>query len=113
MTLFVDARVPVVFGPAELAGPEDALLLEAGQAAPAGAGPAVAWLAARAASHAVGCACCVPRGAVATALGGLFLARARGEVGFFRRVVAAVSDPAAVRSALAEDRLLAGRFRPG
>ena len=105
-----DARVPVVFAAAELAGAGDALLLDAGQDASAAAG-VVMRLPAAAPGHRIGCACCLPRGAVAEALGRLFLARARGEVGFFRRVVVCVPDAAAVREAVLGDRLVAGRYR--
>jgi hypothetical protein len=108
----MDARVPVVFGDIATAGPDDGLLIEG--AAPAPPGRAVArftpgplrW-------HAPGCACCAPRAAAAAALGRLYLARARGEVAFFHRVVAVVNDPAAVRAALSGDALAAGRFRLG
>ncbi|MDE2573876.1 MAG: hypothetical protein KGL55_01045, partial [Rhodospirillales bacterium] len=58
-----------------------------------------------------GCACCLPRHGAAAALGALFLARARGEVPFFRRVLAVVRDAAAVRAALAGDVVTAARFR--
>src|SRR6185312_16438294 len=95
----MDGRVPVVFGAAALAGPRDALLLDAGVAVDAAAG-AVARLPAAAAGHRIGCACCQPRGAAAEALGRLFLARARGEVRFFRRVVVSVADVSAVRAAI-------------
>jgi hypothetical protein len=104
-----DARVPVVFAPAALAGAEDALLLDAGGDAAPAAGVVVRLAAGR--GHPAGCACCLPRGAVAEALGGLFVRRARGEVGFFRRVVVSVADPDAVRAAVLSDRLVAGRFR--
>jgi hypothetical protein len=105
-----DARLPVVFGEVAAAGPDDGLLIEGD--APAPPGRAVARFAAGPRPwHAMGCACCVPRAAAAAALGRLYLARARGEVAFFHRVVAVVSDPAAVRAALAEDTLAAGRFR--
>jgi len=107
-----DARIPVVFADLAAAGPDDGLLIEGD--APAPPGHAVARFASGPRPwHARGCACCVPRAAAATALGRLFLARARGEVAFFRRVVAVVKDPAAVRAALAEDTLAAGRFRLG
>jgi hypothetical protein len=91
-----DARVELLFGPASLAGPGDAVL-----AAPAESG-----------LHPAGCACCVGRGALATALGRLFMARARGEVAFFRRVVVTGAD-AATRAALAADSLVSARFRLG
>jgi hypothetical protein len=105
-----DTRVPVVFSDLAAAGPDAALLIEGDAPAPPGrtvarfaTGPRP-W-------HALGCACCAPRAEAAAALGRLYLARARGEVAFFRRVVAVVKDPAAVRAALAEDALAAGRFR--
>jgi hypothetical protein len=110
MTDVADARVPVVFAAAELAGAEDALLLDAGQDA-GGAAGVVMRLPRAAIGHRIGCACCVPRGAAAEALGRLFLARARGEVGFFRRVVVCVADAASVREAVLGDRLVAGRYR--
>ncbi len=86
----------MVFGAAGLAGPGDVVL-----AAPAEGGP-----------HVPGCACCVGRGPLAAALGRLFIARAKGEVGFFRRVVVTGAD-AAVRAGLAEDTLVSARFRIG
>jgi hypothetical protein len=105
-----DARLPVVFGDIAMAGPNDALLIEGD--APAPPGLAVARFSANPLRwHAVGCACCTPRAAVAAALGRLFLARARNEVAFYRRVIAVVSDPEAVRAAVAADALAAGRFR--
>ncbi len=110
MSHATDARLPVVFGDIAMAGPHDALLIEG--EAPAPPGRAVARFSANPRRwHAVGCACCAPRAAAAAALGRLFLARARGEVAFFRRVVAVVTDPAAVRAAIAGDALAAGRFR--
>ena len=63
-----------------------------------------------------GCTCCVPRGPVAEALGRLFLARARGEVAFFRSVVAVMATPAgeaAVRAALARGSSLRGTLPAG
>jgi hypothetical protein len=105
-----DARVPVVFADLAAAGPDDGLLIEGD--APAPLGRAVARFASGPRPwHAPGCFCCAPRAAAAAALGRLYLARARGEVPFFRRVVAVVKDPAAVRAALAEDTLAGGRFR--
>jgi hypothetical protein len=110
MSQSTDARVPVIFGDIAAAGPDDGLLIEG--EAPAPPGRAVArFSSAPRRWHAAGCACCVPRAAAAAALGRLYLARARGEVPFFRRVVASVRDPASVRAALAGDTLAAGRFR--
>jgi hypothetical protein len=113
----VDARVALVFGQAEDAGPDDAVLTDGDAPAPNAA--TVLRLAAAQArpfaspAHMAGCACCVSRQPVAAALGGLFLARARGEVPFFRRVVAVVADAAAVRAAVTADPLVSGRFRLG
>ncbi|MDD2876066.1 MAG: hypothetical protein PHT60_02435 [Acidiphilium sp.] len=62
--------------------------------------------------HGVGCACCAPRGPAAEALGRLFLARARGVVPWFSRVVVIADDRgvAAVRAALAGDAVTMARF---
>jgi hypothetical protein len=109
-----DGRVTVRFGSAAGAGPDDALLVEGEAPVPVGHSEARFRLAPGLPGHPAGCACCTPRGPVAEALGRLFLARARGEVAFFRSVVAVVTTPAgeaAVRAALAEDQVSAGRFR--
>ncbi len=65
-------------------------------------------------AHGLGCACCLPRGPAAIALGRLFLARARGEAPLFDTVVAVTRTPAgeaAVRAALADDLVTRARFR--
>ena len=108
-----DVRIWVRFGTVADAGPGEALLIE-GQAL--AAGPAVTRFVVpvRIGGHAVGCSCCTPRGPVATALGGLFLARARGELPWFRSVVAVTHSAAgadAVRAALDEDVVTRARFR--
>jgi hypothetical protein len=110
----VDDRVPVRFGPASSAGPAEALLVEGEATVPAGYPVARFRLGSGIIGHPSGCACCTPRGPVADSLGRLFLARARGEVAFFRSVVAVTATPAgeaAVRAALTEDQVAAGRFR--
>lgn len=97
-----DARVPVLIGSEADAGADDAVLAEGGAAWGALGG------------HAVDCACCAPRGAAASDLAALFLARARGEVPFFRRVVAVPVGEAgaiAIRAALRDDPFVSGRFR--
>ena len=111
MPIFIDARIPVVFAPAAMAGRGDAVLIEGDGAAPEGV--AVARFSIARPGHVPGCACCAPRGPVAVALHGLFLARARDPVAFFSRVVVAAGaeGEAAVRQALAEDAFLAGRYR--
>ncbi len=109
--IFVDARVPVVFGSIAQAEADDALLLDgADQVVPTG--HAVARLG-PISLHAAGCLCCLPRGRIGEALGRLFQARGRGEVAFFRRVLAVGCDRAAVERALAEDPLAAAWFRLG
>jgi hypothetical protein len=110
----IDDRVPVRFGSAETAVPNDALLVEGEAPAPAGRTVARFRLSPGVPGHRPGCVCCTPRGPVAEALGRLFLVRARAEVPFFDAVVAVLATPAgeaAVREALACDQLSAGRFR--
>jgi hypothetical protein len=108
----LDARIPLVFGQVEDAGPDDAVLME-GDGPVSVAGAVVRIAAAAVADHALDCACCLPRPPVAAALGGLFLARARGEVPFFRRVVIVVADDVQIRAAIAADPMVSGRFRLG
>lgn len=103
----IDARVPLVFGPVE-AQSDDHVLTEGVdfEARPAAA-----------ATHVPDCACCgAGRGAVGGLLGGLFFARARGTVPFFRRVVVRVATDegrAMVVDALADDPVASGCYRPG
>jgi len=114
----VDARVPLRIGVLAEAGPDDALLVEGDGPAPGG--PPVerfrlpVFVIGPAGPHRIGCACCVPRGPVAEALARLFLARARGDVGFFRSVLAVplgAAGAAAIRAALESDQVSASRFR--
>jgi hypothetical protein len=111
MNRFLDARIPLVFADAAEAGPEDAVLRE-------GVGtqaPGRDWFeTAPETPHAVGCACCTPRGAAGIALARLVLARGRGQGPFFRRVVVAVRSEAgrhAVLAALEVDPLASACFR--
>ncbi len=108
-----DARIGVRFGAAGDAGPDDALLIEGD--APADRPAAARFnLPARIATHPRGCTCCTPRGPVAEALGRLFLARARGNLPWFRSVVAVTRNDAgadAVRAALTSDMVTTARFR--
>lgn len=108
MNRFVDARIPLVFGAAEDATADDALLLEGDGAA----APGREWF--TPADHPAGCACCGPRNAAGLALGRLLLARGRGTGPFFRRVVAVAETDAgraAVSEALAGDPLASVCFR--
>ncbi len=110
--MFIDARVPVVFGSLDDAGPDDALLIDGDLEAPEG--KVVVRLSAQPnPAHANSCVCCVPRSAAGSALAGLFLARGRGTVTFFRRVVAVTEDRAAVVEAIENDMLASGWFRVG
>ncbi len=106
--MHIDARVPVVFGALSDAREDDALLIDGD--APAPERHVVVRLGAEP-SHVVGCVCCVPRSAAGSALAGLFLARGRGQVAFFRRVLAVTEDAAAVRAAVDEDILASGWFK--
>lgn len=96
MAPFIDARIPVLFGVAPMAG--DTTLA-----------PAASW----AGAHAPGCTCCVARSPAAVALDRLFLDRVRGAVPWFARVVVPVAGEAAVRDALAGDPTVSARFRLG
>lgn len=106
--MFIDARVPVIFGQISDAGPDDALLIDGDMDAPEGR---VVVRLGTEPSHNAGCVCCVPRSAAGSALAGLFLARGRGTVTFFRRVVAVTADRAAVVEAIENDMLASGWFR--
>jgi hypothetical protein len=96
MVVAADDRIPVVFGTLADAGAGDFVVR---------ADAAVSGF------HVAGCACCTPRGALPRALGGLYLARARGEVAWFRRVVVVAADVAGARAALAADRFVTARFQ--
>jgi hypothetical protein len=117
MAMDDDSRLMVRFGSAAQAGASAALLIEDGDPEPAppstGAVP-IARFSLPASPHALGCACCQPRGPVSVALARLFLARARGEVPLFDRVVAvthSAAGRAAVHAALDADIVTRARFR--
>ncbi len=90
-----DDRVPVLVGEAGQAGADDLVL-----PLPASA-------------HPIGCACCVARDPLGVALAGAFVARARGERAFFRRVliVAPGTEAGRVAAALEADPVSRARFR--
>ena len=93
MAVFVDARIPVVFGADP--GEHDALLVLDGKVA-----------------HPGGCACCQARSSNAAGLDPLFLDRVRGTMPWFTRVVVVGEDPA-LRQAIQTDPVLSARFRLG
>ena len=107
-----DARIPVMFADptqvAEMLRADDALLVEDGVAAPAWG--RLGRFALGGSPHALGCNCCAGRSPPAQALSALFLARARGEGVFFRRVIAVVRDRTLVRGLLEDDVMIRGRF---
>ena len=104
-----DMRIPVIFG-GDVA-PDDAVLIEGDAPAPPAAWVERFHLPANP-LHGVGCACCAPRGPAADALARLFLARARGDSAFFRRVVvlAGAQGMEAVHTAIAADVVTGARF---
>ncbi|HEX3349007.1 MAG TPA: hypothetical protein VHS58_13000 [Acetobacteraceae bacterium] len=109
--MWIDARIPVVFGALDEVRAVDAVIVE-GDAIPAGMfglsfqpGPGV---------PSAGCPCCASRGPLATVVGNMFAARARGEAPFFERVVAVLATPAGrqtIRAVLTADPVCAARFR--
>lgn len=112
-----DIRIPVRFGPLASLRPEEAVLAPSAIPMSAMPGHAVQTYEAPSAppgSHPVACACCVPRGPIASAMTRLFLARMRGEAPFFTAVLAADAYPgaeAAIREAIRRDPLVGSRFR--
>lgn len=105
-------RIPVVFGGAP--APGDAVLTEGDAPAPPGGYEIRFSLPGHPDSHPIGCTCCAPRGPAAEALAAAFRDRATGKAPFFTRVLVAAVSPAgegAVRAALAQDALVAARFR--
>lgn len=94
----LDQRIPVFAGDAAVAAADDVVVREAATAPP---------------PHGIGCVCCASRPALARALARLFMARARGEVAWFTRVIVACppGDEAAIGDAIAADPVSFARFR--
>ncbi len=116
MPSLADARLPIRFGPLASLRPGEAVLLPEGEPATVPDGHAVQRYALPPgdAAHPPACACCAPRGPLASALTQLFLSRARGEAPFFTAVLVAGDDPraeAAIREAIRRDPLVGGRYR--
>jgi hypothetical protein len=108
--MHIDARIPVVFGAIADARPDDALLIEGDEPAPEGR-VVVRLIADAKPAHLAGCVCCVQRSQAGSALAGLFLARGRGDVAYFRRVLAVTQDQAGITEAIENDMLASGWFR--
>ena len=89
-----DPRVPVRLGPIDAADPDEALLVENDARVPDGRTVARFRLAPAQVGHPPLCPCCRPRNPVGQALRLLFLSRARGELPFFRAVLAVPATPA-------------------
>jgi len=105
--------VPVVLGTLSDLGERDALLVvEDDLPSAAGASQPMVVLSR---AHAAGCTCCKGRDVWAEALGSLFVGMVKNDRPRFDRVVAVLNttDAARLFSVLAEDRLLAGRYRAG
>ncbi len=98
MSAASDSRIPVFAGDPARAAPGDAVLRGEVGVAP---------------THGIGCACCRPRPPLARALARLFMARARGDMAFFGRVIVAcpIGEEGAVAAAIAADPVSAARFR--
>ena len=118
MAAFMDARLPLRFGPLASVQPDEAVLLPEGDKASPPAGHAVQRFAQPIGGggmvHSAACPCCMPRGPLATALTRLFFARARGEVPFFAGVLVADADAgteAAIRALLRRDKVIGSRYR--
>ncbi len=108
-----DPRIPVRLGSLGEVALGAALLVEGDVEAPAGT-PFARFEVGSAFGHAVGCACCRPRGAAAEALSRLYLARVRGATTPFAEVLAVTASGAgrrAVVDAIANDPLTRARFR--
>ena len=109
--MFIDARIPIRFGPLDSRAIDEAALLDDARQAGAPAarfepGPA---------GHPSDCTCCTPRSGAAAALAALFRERAVGTRAPFRAVLADVGPlgEAAIRAALADDPVVSGRYRLG
>ena len=107
-----DSRIPVMFADLKqvsaLLRADDALLIEDDQPVPAVG--VIGHFTLGATAHLQGCTCCRGRSSPAQALVTMFLARARGEAPFFRRVIAIVRDRALVQRFLEDDVMVRARF---
>lgn len=107
--MWMDARIPVRFGPLQSRTAGEAVLTDANSDGPG----AWAVIAEMPGAHPPDCVCCLPRSGAAIALGTLFRLRATTADAPFRAVLAIVGpvNEAAVRAALTDDPVAAARFR--
>ena len=107
--MWMDARIPVRFGPLQSRTLGDAVLTDT-SADRTGAWAVIAQVPG---GHSLDCVCCLPRSGAAVALGTLFRLRATTAEAPFRAVLAVVgpANEAAVRAALIDDPVAAARFR--
>ena len=110
--MFIDARIPIRFGPVGTRLPGEAVLTDGAAVPPPQAGFATPSQH-DSSQHPAGCPCCLPRSEAATALSRLFRERALSTGPAFNGVLAAVSPAGeqAVRAALEADPAVAGRYR--
>ena len=115
-----DPRLPVLLrarlDPTELA-PDDVVLLDAGLAHPAlpvGAVSRQVAFTPAGAAHGTACACCGGQTALGRVLLRLLVERARGEIPFFRRLVAVadMQGRASLLAALRSDPIVGSRYAP-
>ena len=107
MAWSLDARIPLRLGTLADAGVDDAVLVE-------GAGKPARAFESFDAAHAIGCACCGARSPVAIALDRLFQRRVRGQIDFFKSVVAVTTTAdgdLAVWAAVRNDPVASARYR--
>ena len=108
--MLIDARLPIRFGALHERRGGEAVLSD-GPDAPA----PFARIETTGRGHPAECSCCVPRSTAALALAALFRGRAVGSGPAFGSVLAVVGPDAerAIRAALVDDPLVAGRYRLG
>jgi hypothetical protein len=110
--VWLDARLPVRFGPLDGRTPTDAVLTDRSIDGGAVTAPSAQFLPAEP-THSAGCACCLPRSTAALALATLFRHRALSPAAPFAAVLAVVTPEgeAAIRTALQNDPLASARYR--
>ncbi|MGI4950731.1 MAG: hypothetical protein ACRYGM_02910 [Janthinobacterium lividum] len=114
--VWLDARLPVRFGPLDSRTPTDAVLTDRsvdGSIDDAAVAAPSARFQPAAPTHPAGCACCLPRSTAALALATLFRDRALSPATPFAAVLAVVTPQgeAAIRAALQDDPLASARYR--